>query len=152
MKNPELFHKTIGILVNAYLNDTLRHSNCYACAVGNLVAGNLGLKYRYHPVVKNLCWVGVEKYTPGNTWYALIAEAFLVKSGINKDEANYQISITGYSFDEIKLIEQSFESADESFNNDEDGYNGLMSVCDTLMQIHEANPEEIKEAKLLFVK
>lgn len=42
MKNKELFDKTIGILVNAYLNDTLENANCHACAVGNLVATNCG--------------------------------------------------------------------------------------------------------------
>lgn len=31
------FHETVGILVQAYLNDTLIHQSCQHCAVGNLI-------------------------------------------------------------------------------------------------------------------
>jgi hypothetical protein len=41
IKEP-LYHKTIGILVDAYFDDTLQHGNCSACAVGNLVAAAKG--------------------------------------------------------------------------------------------------------------
>lgn len=42
MKRPELYQKTVDILVKAYFDDTLQHGNCYACAVGNIIAGNCG--------------------------------------------------------------------------------------------------------------
>src|SRR5258706_8814339 len=45
MKNELLYNKTINILKEAYFNNTLQHNNCYACAVGNIIAGNMGLKF-----------------------------------------------------------------------------------------------------------
>jgi hypothetical protein len=39
------FNHTVNVLVKAYLNDTLRHNNCYACAVGNMIASANGFKY-----------------------------------------------------------------------------------------------------------
>jgi hypothetical protein len=35
------FSNTIDILVKAYLNDTLQHESCSACAVGNLVSHSM---------------------------------------------------------------------------------------------------------------
>lgn len=61
---------------------------------------------------------------------------------------------TGYSFNELRNIESSFEGHAESSSKTEDEwiFKGLMSVVDELMHIHEANEEEIKVAKSLFVK
>jgi len=39
------FENTVDILVKAYINDTLEHNNCYACAVGNIVAHNMGERF-----------------------------------------------------------------------------------------------------------
>jgi hypothetical protein len=45
MNRPEVYHKSVQILYDAYFNDTLDVMvNCYACAVGNLIAGNLGME------------------------------------------------------------------------------------------------------------
>ncbi len=44
MKNKSLYDKTVSILVDAYMNDTLQHGNCFACAVGNIVAANCDVK------------------------------------------------------------------------------------------------------------
>lgn len=38
MTNKERFDETVDILVKAYLNDTLQHGHCAACAVGNIIA------------------------------------------------------------------------------------------------------------------
>lgn len=38
------FNHSVNVLVKAYLNNTLAHSTCYACAVGNLVADGIGTK------------------------------------------------------------------------------------------------------------
>ena len=39
------FSNTVDILVKAYLNDTLRHCNCYACAVGNIISSAMGYRF-----------------------------------------------------------------------------------------------------------
>ena len=38
------FSNSVDILVKAYFNDTLRHGNCLACAVGNLMQAS-GVKF-----------------------------------------------------------------------------------------------------------
>lgn len=64
-----------------------------------------------------------------------------------------EIASTGYLPTETVLIERSFEKYKNiPLSNDDRMFNGLMAVCDTLMQIHEATTEEITEAKQLFVK
>src|SRR5688572_25079170 len=44
MKNKPLYHKTVDILVQAYFDDTLVSGHQCGCAVGNLVAANMGIR------------------------------------------------------------------------------------------------------------
>lgn len=37
MNRPDLYQKTIDTLVDAYYKDELKHSDCHACAVGNIL-------------------------------------------------------------------------------------------------------------------
>jgi len=146
MKNPELFHKTIGILVNAYFKGKLAHGDCAACAVGNICAN-------YVPILKG------KSVSEDDFNNAIWIYAFGTNKGIQHIEPLYYrgnvkkvIDLTGYSLYQLAAIEKAFETADKGCYGDEWMFNGLMSVCDTLMQIHEATNEEIKEAKSLFVK
>jgi hypothetical protein len=138
MKNKELFDRTIGILVNAYLKDMLRNGDCAACACGNIIAG-----------VNN--W-GIHSNEWGDAqaahWYRT------VKLNNRSDKGLYLVSTTGYNIYEFLKIVQSFEKAriDKYEQSERNQYAGLMAVCDTLMQIHEATTEEITQAKLLFTK
>ena len=43
------FENSVSVLVRAYMNDTLIHGNCFACAVGNLIVD--ANKYTYVPCV-----------------------------------------------------------------------------------------------------
>lgn len=150
MKNPELFHKTVGILVNAYLNDTLVHGDCFACAVGNICAGN-----------------GIPKGNAQSNWLldenklnnALWGIAFKTCNGRqqfhkkkNKGNVKKVIKATGYNMVDLAKIEYAFETCPVGNNDYEHIFNGLMSVCDTLMQIHEATTEQTEQAKSLFKK
>jgi hypothetical protein len=36
------FENSVDVLVKAYLNDTLEHGQCHACAVGNLICAETG--------------------------------------------------------------------------------------------------------------
>lgn len=142
MKNKELFDRTIGILVKAYFENTLEHGSCMACAVGNLIAANCGLK--------------VNLKRPTKKWNNDIAEWYNISIGADKRNYNYklakeQILSTGYSIDEVNWIEQAFERVRLFKDKNDRAFKGLMNVVDTLMQIHEANETEIAEAKQLFV-
>lgn len=153
MKNPELFHKTIGILVNAYINDTLEYTDCRACAVGNLVAANNGLILKK----ENGVIVPSSDFNNGIWFYPISAGSghdYILKTYINTKVLE-QIKTTGYSLEEVADLEQAFfvgVGGNDYNSTDKEHFNGLMSVCDALMQIHEATTEEIKEAKSLFVK
>ena len=147
MKNKELFEKTVGILVNAYQNDTLRHSMCSACAVGNIVAANL--KYTINTT---WCFSWVEK--PVNWW-----RVFMTSDGRQqittidyKGKAKEEIDSTGYTWKELAKIEYAFETASKGSNDDEWMFNGLLAVYDVLCEIHEVSKGEVKSGELVFVK
>lgn len=131
MKNQEQFNRTISTCVKAYQNDTLRHWNCAACAVGNLIAASIG------------------SFTP--MWqYVFISGTFNLNAYTG--EAKRQIDSTGYTVQELAKIEHAFETASFGQSTEDWIFNGLMAVVDVLMEIHEASQEEVQEAKLLFSK
>lgn len=156
MKNEALFNKTVGILVKAYINETLLRADCAACAVGNIVAGNNG--YDIKIIIGGNCfgdnsakWVG-KKHPAENGW-GNAACLFIVPENYT-GEAKRQIDSTGYSIKQVRLIEDAFMYPNRNVINAFTGkwsqYKGLMSVVDCLMQIHEATTEEATAAKELF--
>lgn len=152
MKNQKLFDRTIGILVNAYLNGVLNYADCAACAVGNLIAANCNYK-----IVKSATgsdcydWIGCHV-----KWGRAIYIGEGIPNELGGSESIEQIKKSGYSVSNAAKIEFAFYKGcihdGKYFGTDEENFKGLMSVCDTLMQIHEASKEEITEAKRLFVK
>lgn len=157
MKNKELFDKTIGILVKAYQNDTLEHETCYACAVGNLVAAGLGCGFidaSFEKTPGTLKWDNGMPYPATRGWGTVFTTVQKSQKFIPSEYRNLakkQIMATGYSLGDVMKIEYDFETASPGNTPDERMFNGLMAVCDALMQIHEANETEISEAKALFV-
>jgi hypothetical protein len=156
MKNKELFDRTIGILVNAYLKGTLEHYNCYACAVGNIVAANCGydlVKGNPNSMDYYMGYAGTLTFNPPLKFEHILTryvddEFERVESPIAKEH----LQKTGYLLNEIAAIEAAFEISSMGMDKDEHMFAGLMSVCDALMEIHEATAEETAEAKLLFTK
>lgn len=143
MKNPELFHKTIGILVNAYLKGTIKQGECAACVVGNLIAANMSYE------VKEI-WRGewrweCEGYSDNDAfrWFDVIVNNYHIDEKVEE-----QVESTGYTIDELKSLEQVFE--DVAYRFDEKV--GLMSVVNKLCEIHEMDLTTKEEAKALFVK
>lgn len=132
MRNPELYKKTVDILVQAYFNDTLEHFNCAACAVGNIILASNG----YEPVKKPLeNWFGWPsdkfKYSDKSSWYDVI-------NGGEPDEyANRLMNSTGYTWDELRMIENAFENTEYISNPDSFMFNGLMAVIEALDIIHD---------------
>jgi len=159
MKNEELFHKTVAILVKAYLNNTLEHGNCCACAVGNIIAANLRISI--NPVSDRMIKNGWERSQP--LWQSVFqtdARAHHQLKDFSKFTglAKKQILVSGYSLEQLMQIEFAFETApdmaDYDFTSLDDTwmYNGLMAVIDVLCEIHEMNEEVKQETKALFVK
>lgn len=147
MKNKELFDRTVKILVNAYLNNSLVHNNCCACAVGNIIAANMEIKY--DPYLK---WVGRQL-----AWSKVFVTMPFKTDQIQRPwayagSAKEQIDATGYTWQELSIIESAFESAPRGIDSEERMYYGLMAVVDALCQIHQLNEETKKATKELFVK
>src|SRR5688500_1047662 len=107
MKNKELYERTVSILVQAYFNDTLRHDDCTACAVGNIVLASgvpkcNGEDVSENDYYNNGAWKMVF-YTSGRDQYAYpetLKEYPIIKK---------IISITGYTWKQLAKIEFAFE-------------------------------------------
>jgi hypothetical protein len=142
------FNQTVNVLVQAYLNDTLEHSNCYACAVGNIIAAANGFKYTKSDFA--FCELTWDDNHRNAQWYDLVL-------GTRSKEAIDQATSTGYSVEEIIRIEAAFECVEcptgdiMDTTNDQWMYDGLMAVVDVLAEIHGVSLEHKEEAKLLFV-
>lgn len=154
MKNKELFEKTVNILVKAYQDDTLEYVDCNACAVGNIVAANCGIKLK-----KNI-FDGIDTIGGKSDYWA---ESFSFfgegLKGLSPEKQRTVDSIiqaksTGYSFEELALIEEAFSKGfiKRYLSKEEKTFLGLMSVVDCLMEIHEANEQETNLAKSMFIK
>lgn len=145
-KNIELYNKTVDILFQSYFNDTLRHSNCYACACGNIVAANMG--YEFVPnkdkddeypagnimnYRQEIVWHTTGgKYSSGpDTWYDELSSDEYYENG------RREIECTGYSVKEFYSIERAFEGAARGNSEEDYMFNGLVAVLEVLKQIHE---------------
>lgn len=126
MLKPELYQRTVDILVKAYFEDTLRHGDCSACAVGNLV--------NYGKPKETWEWASV--FYTGGMGQELFPCNYIGKA---KDE----IDSTGYTWQELAKIEYAFETAPKGISNDEWMFNGLMAVIDVLDQIHENTDTQV---------
>lgn len=160
MKNQELFDKTVGILVKAYFEGFLDYGEPCGCAVGNLVAANMGLKVIQGEA--GLVWNkgGSENQFP--KWGEVIAYGDgrngVVKNRYFGDSKN-EIDSTGYDIYNLADIEKAFFRGTRDYahnmeyghmNKSEENFIGLMAVIDCLMEIHEATSDEVKAAKELF--
>jgi hypothetical protein len=137
MYTKEQFHETVGILVRAYMNDTLEHAECGACAVGNIIAAKSPELYNENPAA----------------WYHPLER--------ERPLAKKQLASTGYAFEDVMKIEKAFETCPipdrlkNTWGNWKDPewmFNGLMAVVDVLCEIHGMNETEKQESKALFVK
>ncbi|HEY3405416.1 MAG TPA: hypothetical protein VGK59_18660 [Ohtaekwangia sp.] len=155
------FQNTVDILVKAYLNDTLKHQNCHACAVGNIVACNMGFEY-VKAVDGDLIWknqpyhASWAKNTGWSNVFSTCVMGRSVSKFFTKEEytgvAKEQIDSTGYSLEDLMKIEYAFETAEFGGGLDEYMFNGLMKVLDVLADIHGISLESKESAKALFVK
>lgn len=142
------FNHTVDVLVKAYLNNTLQHASCGACAVGNMVeesCRSIGV-IAQHDTVNGWGSVFVTDRSADND-HRIHPEKYLDFS-----QAKLEIDSTGYTWQELSKIEYAFETCKYSDNEDEFMFNGLMDVIDVLAEIHGIDLTEKEEAKKLFVK
>lgn len=162
MNTRPTFEQTLDVLVKAYLNDTLEHANCSACAVGNLVAHAIGTAPVLSKHIKN---GGRWMFLNGDLteWqYVFCSVGFTQQCNqyAYYGEAQRQIDATGYTWPELARIERAFEERSDRFNMDtqtpeyidQKMFDGLMAVVDVLADIHGISLEKKEEAKLMFVK
>lgn len=158
MKNHELYHKTVDILVQAYFNDTLVSGNCQACAVGNLVAANMGFEFaiqnnNYLLEQHKLYWKGKPNIYNENiqannrSWFDAVNMGEVHEAQLI-GEALEQIISTGYTPLQIAVIESAFEHpVNQEFLFDEGGkeymFERLIAVIEALDIIHENTDAEV---------
>lgn len=158
MNNLEKFNHSVNVLLKGYLNGTLIHGFCNACAVGNLIADAKGWKISF-PSNMGSVW----KSRNGRYVIPCWDDVFVCDGGdgddiqtIRKNEysgkAKRQIDSTGYTWQELAKIEKSFESfGSEHTDKDTRMFGGLMSVVDVLAEIHNIDLTTKEQAKSLFV-
>jgi hypothetical protein len=155
------FQQTVDVLVKAYLNDTLEHGVCTACAVGNIIAASLGCR-----VAKdNINWLrGGTEVIP--IWDEVFISSYPGRQEIYPDKykgwAKRQIDASGYTWQQLAMIEKAFETHNSGIDLPEDSddeaivqasmFNGLMAVVDVLAEIYGIDLTSKEQAKLLFVK
>lgn len=153
------FNHTINILVQAYLNNTLKKGDCRACAVGNILGTH---QWSSLFVTCNSEEGGGKRQITALPGCVLISIKdhiiqvpiwSLPEQGVkNVKEAQEAIIASGYTIEELARIENAFELAPEGNNGDEAMFNGLMAVVDVLADIHGIDLKQKEETKKLFVK
>lgn len=154
MNQQEKFNDTVGILVKAYLNDTLEPTDCAKCAVGNMVAAANGYKTCDREITAD--WIAADGQTIEPQWQDVIWAKRDEDEGFYRPtiEGHRQIESTGYSLEDFDRIEEAFMSGlhEPLGNGTPNNYNGLMAVVDVLADIHGIDLATAAASKALFVK
>jgi hypothetical protein len=152
----EKFNNSLSVLVQSYLNDTLEHETCCACAVGNLVAAACGFTYQNRSIGMDgeLVWDQSFAFPHwASAFCTYTDDDYQTMALAISDESKDQIDSTGYELCDLAKIEFAFEIGGRiKGTRDEKMFNGLMAVVDVLCEIHGMNEEEKQESKALFVK
>lgn len=166
------FNHTVSVLVKAYMNDTLLHMDCAACAVGNIIADSLHCKIVSANKDLGYAVRDHKVWQRGNvTLEPIWQRVFFTPKPQGKQRKwpkkfkgymQKQIEATGYTWVELAHIERAFESVPVVYNDgiqiaccinhDQWMLNGLMAVVDVLAEIHSINLTTREETKKLFVK
>lgn len=159
------FYDTVSILVKAYLNNTLEHGSCTACAVGNIVAH----AQKWHILIAHDGTLFPEWKSKNGRFVSPYWDDVFISDGGDLSDDSYQsiyptkykgnakkqIDATGYTWQELARIEKAFESITYSNfcgTDDEAMFAGLMKVVDVLVEIHGVDLSVSESAKLQFVK
>jgi hypothetical protein len=155
------FDHSVSVLIKAYLNGNLQKGNCSACAVGNLIADALHLELEYVLIPNNrqalralvndtyvIQWVGTNA-----SWLGVLLGVDRTERGIS---AKDQLASTGYSREQLRLIEWTFENPGGLIRGQlphaELVYRGLLAVVDVLAEIHGIDLTTSKRASTPFTQ
>jgi hypothetical protein len=143
MEKPELFNWSIGVILKAYINGTLVAQNTCGCVLGNLIANRNKIKYS-----NNISgWPSWDTGTPD--WNRLINTSDGIQRLCSKKRYNSpiyenekkgaeQLKSIGYEFNDLALIEYTFETEGRISLED-----GLYAVIKVIQKIHKCSKEEI---------
>jgi len=142
MNRQALFERSIDVLAQAFFDGTLKHGDPCACAIGNLIAAEIGANTDADYASE---W---PDHSSGTSWYDVLV-TFKAKKDMGIAPEDEEIAQPlGYSNAEILKIEEAFE--DTLFN---DQFQGLMNVLDVLFEIHEIEDEGVRrDSREAFVK
>lgn len=153
------FEKAYNALCQAFFNGTLAKGTCVACAIGNIVADAVGVKFDKLPIswADNLSLQFTEGFP--SWWVVRDVCGYRPKESLNTEEKmiDGQVTVaTGYTNEERCIIETVFEKTCRipydiyHLHNEqdilEDQYRGLCAVFDVLCKLD--NVEVDYETKL----
>lgn len=151
MKKQEVFERTVDVLVKAYHNGTLEHGHCKSCAVGNLIRATM---YDNNPQAYNESWfhsVGCSNMSMEDLRLRKVRE------GTQSSRDYYSLVIkeiesTGYTIEELRMIERVFEDncTTPEGAKDKSGLYGLRAVYEELLNIHEVDVQRVATAEEVF--
>lgn len=175
MKKPELYQKTVDILLDAYNKRHLFHGVCSACAVGNIINANTPPAERisdllltpYTSYDGETCTLNIPTPYILPKWQNIFRTIRSFDDDVESEhivrnptsirikhpelfERNYKPAIeqcerTGYSIDELIRIEHAFETCPTGNSEQEFQFNGLVAVLDVLRDIHEVDEDSHTE-------
>lgn len=119
------FRNAFDALTSAYVNGTLQHEDCTACAVGNIAT-----------------YSGVNLDKGGLLWYSYICDR---RESLSYGKHGFKnmmqvVERTGYKVEEIDRIERTFEGTVKEFlldsqDRDQAQYQGLVKVIELLAEL-----------------
>lgn len=138
MNRTELYYKTIDTLLDAYNSGQLFHGSCSHCAVGNICGGQ-----------SEWCWITGITNSLGEHVSFIFANLEV------KSKSKELVLQSGYTVEELTIIEHSFETAiikDRCYytgeGSKEGQYLGLVAVLKELARIHEERLEKAYQDKI----
>lgn len=156
MNQLQEFHHTVGVLVSAYLGDTLIAGSCTACAVGNICAAAVNDKISlyedgnpYRESGKSPNWqkaFSTNYSSKASCMVQYFGIAELANAGKTKLAQKYSelamadIAPTGYTPKELARVEYAFECACRIAGSPKRNVlAGLEAVIDVLADIHDVD-------------
>jgi len=153
MNRSELYYHSVDVLLDAYNDKKLKHGDCTACAVGNLVGDGmkkLGKSYTMDDLERMGSRITLRTWTrlfvtsrPGHSrqFISKIPEKILGKDSVIRTH----VECTGYHWKELARIEKAFESISKKTVRSENEtlmqFEGLCKVLDVLKEIHQVDQE-----------
>lgn len=147
MNRPDLYYKTVNLLLDAYNTGELKHGDCEYCAVGNICK-----EASEKTGIGNSRWNGAFCTFKNETGDSYVQ---MVRGFIPTNIALALINATGYTVEELKQVEWAFETSIPinqreyytEVNIKQGQYIGLCAVLEVLKDIHSAEVEDQEQSK-----